>query len=654
MKNLLTILFLAVFFQANAQYKFNNTSYTVTKDDLTTNEFIADSTAKALVIYEEGNSFFNKSLSKLNTEIKRKVKIFDKNDSDLSTVKIQLYKTDKGSDKEKILNILATTHNLVNNEIIVTKLNNKDIFEEEYDDNHTIIKFTLPNIQNGSVITYSFTIESPFFFNYHRWDFQENIPKLYSEYKTSIPATYDYNIKLVGKTNLAVMENVIQYNCVISGYGASADCTEARYVMKNIPAFVDEDYMTSRRNYLSSIVYELKTVKHFDGNIKKYSKTWKDADKELKTEKSIGKQLNKTSLVKKLITNELDGIDNNLERAKKIFEFIQTNYAWNEEYQLFKDISLNETIKTKTGRVSEINLLLLNLLKASDFDVKPVLIATRNAGIPTKLYPVISEFNYLIIQVKLDDKTYLLDATDKYVSFGELPFRCLNYYGRLLDFKNGSSWIDIIPIENTSVLHRLDLKLDEDLLTGTINSKYQGHKALPKKRAYFPNKNTYIEDFKNNNNNLEIIEHVVKTEQHTDVLFEEELNIEYSDFNKAGDRLFLDPFLIKFFKENPFKLQERTYPIEFGSTNTFAYMAQFDLGDNYEVVNLPDAFSVGLPANSGSISFNPNASQDKLLITFKVTLKSAVYSPELYDYLKQFFNTIIDTQSKTLIELKRK
>jgi hypothetical protein len=354
------------------------------------------------------------------------------------------------------------------------------------------------------------------------------------------------------------------------------------------------------------------------------------------------------------MTNEIEKIENELEKAKLIYEYVQSNFTWNEEYHIFKDISLNETLKTKTGRVSEINLLLFNLLKTYDIDVKPVLLATRNSGIPTKLYPVISEFNYLIVQIKIGDNTYLLDATDKFLSFGELPFRCLNYYGRLLDFKNGSSWIDIRPLENNNVLHRLSLKFnDDDILEGTINSKYQDHNAISKKKAFFLNKNSYKEDFKNSNPNIDVIDHMVKTELKTDNIYEEELNIEYSDFNEAANKLFLDPFLIKFFNENPFKLQERTYPIEFGYTNNFTYMAQFDLENRYEVVSIPEAFNIGLPDNSGSISFNPTTVEDKLIIVFKVSLKSEVYSPILYDHLKQFFNKIIDTQSKTLIELKK-
>src|SRR5690606_14567571 len=97
------------------------------------------------------------------------------------------------------------------------------------------------------------------------------------------------------------------------------------------------------------------------------------------------------------------------------------------------------------GNVSSINILLHNLLEETGIDVKPVLLSTRNNGFATKIFPVISEFNYLIVHANINNETFFLDATDKYLSFGEIPFRCLNQYGRLLDFKNGSDWIDIAP-----------------------------------------------------------------------------------------------------------------------------------------------------------------------------------------------------------------
>ena len=88
-------------------------------------------------------------------------------------------------------------------------------------------------------------------------------------------------------------------------------------------------------------------------------------------------------------------------------------------------------------------MLLYNLLSEQDINVTPILLSTRNNGLPTKIYPVISDFNYIIIRAIINGKQYFLDATNKYLEFGQIPFRCLNQYGRLLDFKKGSKWIPI-------------------------------------------------------------------------------------------------------------------------------------------------------------------------------------------------------------------
>ena len=50
-----------------------------------------------------------------------------------------------------------------------------------------------------------------------------------------------------------------------------------------------------------------------------------------------------------------------------------------------------------------------NLLKASNIDVKPVLLSTRENGFATKIYPVISDFNYLIVNLNIDGIDFKLD-----------------------------------------------------------------------------------------------------------------------------------------------------------------------------------------------------------------------------------------------------
>ena len=653
MKKYALILFLCSSLITIAQSNFQTSSYNVVRNDLETNTYSADSTANALVIYEEGNSYFDDKTFDLITEVKRKVKIFKKDNSNITTVNIYLF--NNKSNKEEVSKINATTYNIENNNVTSSKLSKSQIFTEKYNDNHKIVKFTLPNIKDGSVITYSYTLTSPFIYKFKDWEFQESIPKLHSEYRTSIPGNYLYNIKLVGNLKLDKNESVIKRHCITTFNGSSADCAVSEYEMNNIPAFIEEEFLTSKKNYLSRIEYELKTVKRFDGAVDNITKTWKDADKELKTDENIGKQLNKSTNLKGLIASQLHNKNSELEKAETIYKYIQDNYKWNKKHSIFKDVSVKDLLKSKSGNVGAINILLHNLLNENNIKAKPVLLSTRKNGLPTKLYPVISEFNYLIVQAEIDGKIYLLDATSDYLSFGEIPFRCLNQYGRLLDFKKGSRWISLKLKKPASVHYQADLKFDENnAITGVLNSRYLGQKSHDIKQAYYSNPDMYVENFESVQQNINILEHEVLSNGKTDIKFQESIKIELIEDNQIADKIYLNPFIHKLFSENPFKLQTRTYPIDFGYKEAYLYNFKLDIGSNYKVIELPKEANVTLPNDAGLIAFSVKQDNNTINLFFKVNFKKDIYNSAYYDVLKKFVSRIIDIQTNSLIVLEKK
>lgn len=652
MKQITLILLLILSIKGFSQENYNSESYQVTSGDIKSKTYIKDSTANALVIYETGKSYVHKTEFDLRTEEKHKIKILNREGFDNATVKIYLYNSKSKS--EKVEKITAITYNKVGDKITTTKLNKENIFTEKYNENYTLIKFTLPNIQEGSVISYSYTTVSPFMFKYHGWEFQSDIPKLFSEYKTSIPGYWIYHIKLIGsKEKLSTNTSDIERNCLNLSRGGSADCMNSVYVMKDVPAFIEEDYMTSRDNYLLRIDYELQTFRAPEGGATNYSKTWKDVDKEFKNDKEIGKQLRKPIDAEELLNPDILNEKDILKKAKAIYKYVQNDYTWNGDYNIFKDVSIKDLLKDKSGNVSSINILLHNLLLETEIMAKPVLVSTRNNGFPTKLYPVFSDFNYLIIQVKIKDKTYLLDATDKYLNFGEIPARCLNDQGRLLDFENGSSWVDLKPNNLSGVYYDVKLKFDENgKLSGTLKSKRTGYNALNKRKSYYENKSDYLETLENNYPNVEISNFEVISSGKTSKDFKEVYNVSYN-FDIIGENIYLNPFFVKFFKENPFKLQERTYPIDFGYKDSYFYGFKIQLTDDYKVVELPKEQYIKLPNNTGQLVFGVKKVGNTLNLTFKIDFKESFYNPDYYPYLKEFMSKIVDIQTNSIILLKK-
>ncbi|GGH47740.1 hypothetical protein IA57_00370 [Mangrovimonas yunxiaonensis] len=649
--NLLISLIFLFSLIASAQSSFNSETLLVTKQDLSTNVFAADSTANAVVLYESGNSYVSNRDFMLYTEIKKKIKILNNDGFDKATVKEYLYRN--SNKKENIQDIHAITYNLEGDNITKVKLDKKAIYEEKYDDKYTLVKFTFPNVRAGSVITYSYTLVSPFFFKYKGWYFQEDIPKLYSEYNTSIPGNWEYNIKLVGHLALDHKEEHIQNECLDGGSGAYADCVDTKYVMKNIPAFIEEDYMTTKSNYLSRIDYELKTLRMFNGEVENYTKTWKVVDNELRTDNDLGRQLSKSAITKGLLDNSIEKESNPLIKAKKIYQYVQEHYAWNKEYSLFKDVSVKDLIKEKTGSVSEINILLHNLLKQSDLEVYPILLSTRNNGFPTKIYPVISDFNYLIVQINIDGEKYLLDATEDYLSFGEIPFRCLNQEGRLLDFKNGSYWIALTPEKTSSVMYQIKLKAENGTLKGMVHHSNKGYHAHSYKNSYYSNPENYLIKLRNSHEAFEISNYKVDSESKTSFDFTESYAIEYP-LDEQLTNIYFDPFLFKFFDTNPFKLQNRTYPIDFGYKDSFLYSIQIDLGKDYQAINLPKSKHYTLPNNKGRLLFNTSQSKNTISLVLKIDFLENLYAPEYYPYLKEFMSITTNIQTKSLVSLKKR
>lgn len=647
MKQLFTYLAVLTSVLLNAQ---NFTpEFDVSRDDLELNQYIRDTSATAVVIYDYGNTYVNDKTFDLNAEFKQKIKILKPEGLDRGEFTFRAYKNK--SSKEKIKNIIGFTYNLENGKIVQEQLQASAIFtvkEENYDE----IKFVLPKLKAGSVFTISYKKESPFFNKYQPWYFQGGDPVVYSEYNTSIPGNFTYNTKLVGDLKLKERDHWIKNYCLKSGNNASADCSVSRYVMTNIPAYYDEDFTTTSDNYISRIEHELVSIQQFDGTLKEYSKTWEDVEGELKKDKDFGRQIKKKSLVKKVLPESISGLNINNEKAQAIYQYVLDNYNWDGTNGRF-DVSVSETLKEGVGNTFELNLLLLNLLYAEGFEVYPVLSSTRANGFVTKLYPILSEYNYLFIKLVLDGEIVYLDATSDYRPFGELPFIALNGEARVIDFDEGSYWEKITTKDFMVNTFRVASTISEDnYLKGNVDHSLTGLFSYSDRRSYFDNKTTYLDELLNSYEDFNVENHAVNQPSRNSKGFNETYDISI-ELEAQGDKLYLNPFIYTFFSENPFKHERRTYPIDFGYKSIFTYAMEIDLNNQYKAIEIPEKQVFALPGNAGTLSFSVTENENKLVVFMKMKLDEAIYKPGFYYSLKKLFEKMINVQKNSLVVLER-
>jgi len=411
--------------------------------------------------------------------------------------------------------------------------------------------------------------------------------------------------------------------------------------------------MTTKNNYLARIEYELKTITGYS-KIEHITKTWGTVDQQILSDTDLGKEFMQVNDYSNLLSKKITSQSNVLEKAKMIFRYVQENYTWNGNKRAFNNVSTAYLVENKTGDVGDMNMLLYHLLSNNDINVKPIVLSTRDNGFATVLYPVMSDFNYLIIKAEIDGETYLLDATDKYLSFGEIPFRCLNHYGRVLDFVNGSYWYEI-NIEDTSLLeysYTLDIDKDQNV-TGSVDLNATKYHALPLKQEYFESSDKFNSDFKKEIDFIEISNFEVLTKEKTSSKFSSQFNIKKTE-EAIGNSVYLNPILFEFFEENPFKLKERSYPIDFGYKDTFIYKIKVNIDESYNIVEIPETINLALPNKEAALIFASQKKDNQVSLYFKLSFNKPLYQPHYYDALKKIMSAMINVQNNSLIVLEKK
>ncbi|HET8829192.1 MAG TPA: DUF3857 domain-containing protein, partial [Pelobium sp.] len=574
-----------------------------------------DSTADAYVVKEFGRAYISEAENTgLVFTYHIKIKILTNKGLEQANIIIPLRKSDNSS--ETIRDLKAVTINLENGIPQATSLENEKIYTEKVSDYYQRKKFTLPNAKVGSIIEYQYTMDSPFIFNFRNWEFQSDIPKMESDYWAKIPANYSYNIALTGFKKLDKQDSELVKNCFKIG-GGVADCSLFKWGMKDIPAFIEEDYMTASKNFLSAIRFELIEIKYFDGRTQRITKSWQDIYKELKLDTDFGIQIKRHS---DLFENQILKLKvihkNQKELAKGVYDTVRDWYRWDDYYGKYAKNGLKKAHETRTGNVGDINLALIGALQYAGINTEPVLISTRENGIPTKLFPVMSEFNYVIAKVNVDNESFLLDATDRDLPFGMLPFRCLNKEGRAIG-KDSCYWVNLIPDKKYKQVDFIQLKLDSSgNFTGKITIKTIDYQAFYKRKKIkeFASTDEYIENLDEKNPNLRVKNYTISNLDSLDLPLTEEYEVVINAFDSMDSKtLSINPFIFNKTTENPFKLKDRIYPIDFGAQKDFATVFQLEIPENYQVKLLPASVALKLPENNGRYIFKTEVLSNNLI-----------------------------------------
>ena len=608
--------------------------------------------AEAIVLHEYGKARIEYNSIKKQLALRyfyhTKMLIKSKDGQDYANFSVALYKEKNRSDKEIIEGIKGTTYNLLEDgSIEKTELNKKDILTEKSSDTREITKIALPNVKEGSIIELRYSTESPYLYNLESWQFQNFIPKLHSEFVTEIPEICVYNVNMNGYVKLDKRTELPYDTKIVSSIGDIRGY-QTTYVATNIPAFVQEDYMTAAKNFMGKLTFELASFSIPFGESYNFSKSWVDVAKQLNNSSDFGRELNRSNLFKTVLTTLVTADMSQHTKAKKIYDYIKTQIKWNKSYGLYSENGVKKALELKQGNTADINFALINALREADIEANPVIISTRDNGVPSLYNATISDFNYVITHVKIDSQQFLLDASDLYSPYGQIPLRCINYQGLLLT-KDGYNWVPLKSDYISRVSYEFHGDLDEQgNLTGEWRTLRNGYAANIKRDEIktFNSMEEYTESVEESTTNYKILEHMVYNLDDPYQLLTEIQKIQVNNFaSKNGKDLKFIPFISGRTTKNPFNLDERSYPVDLGSNIEETFLLNINLPKNLKVNNKPKNISMSLPNRDARYIYIIKEENDKLIIQVSLSLNKPMFVPDEYLHLKEFFSQIIQSQA---------
>jgi hypothetical protein len=529
----------------------------------------------------------------------------------------------------------------------------------------------MPNIKVGSVIDLEYKLTSPYYTYIDDLEFQNDIPIKNLDFMVEVPEYYKFKVVAKGYYFITP-KKIIKYRSFLytekpqssfSIVGSAnkiktykVDYKEESYKYEgiNIPALKDnEPFVSNIKNYRGGVTYELSSIDFLSGPIKYFTTTWEDVSKQIFKSPNFGQELNKSGYYRDDLQAILATTKTDSDKVAVIFQFVKNKVKWNGYISKYTDKGVRKAYKERVGNSADINLMLISMLRSAGLDANPVLVSTRANGSP--FFPTIDGFNYVISMVNFKDDTYvLLDASEKFSLPNILPTRALNWKGRKVNKNGGSSWVELTSSKHTLEDNNVMVKISDELkVKGMIRTRYDNLNAL----NYRKNKNhikeedliTQLEE----KYNIEIDDYKVLNKDLLEKVVTRNIKFLSDDLiEEINGKLYIEPLLFLSEHKNPFKLEDRKFPVDFASPWVDRNTVSIQVPEGYKVETLPESIAIGLPDGLGVFKFRVKQQANKITTISILQFNEGVIGAQNYPQLKDFYGQMVKKESEKIVLIK--
>lgn len=617
----------------------------VSEEELRMERYDRDPDAEAVILYEELRTYFliGNQFTRM-TDYFIRIKVLKAEGKEYADINLPYV-----FQRENYANLDAVAYNLVDGKIVKTPLKKQYLFREQVGDEQWMLKFSIPEVREGTVIEYRYRMNSDFVTYIPSVVVQHDIPTVRMKATVEIPEYLRFNVNTKGYLSINMRENTIAGR--IAGTDVPYNVREITTEGRDIPALKKEPFVWNRNEFRSMIDFELSQIAMPFSDVQNFSLTWKDVNEAL-AETDFNSNIRMGNPFKE---ETAAIVARNLAPRQTLHELlrlVQSHMKWDGKYRLMSSSPRNAADKG-TGNSAEINSVLMAAVKDAGFDVVPLLLNPRSRGRLPLAHPSFDGISTFILRVTLDDgKFAYLDGTDPDSDVDLLPTDLLVDRARIYGVSGDVGWCDLSRLAPGNTHINMTLGFDPELsVHGRITERYTNVPALRCSSAYSDarSEEEYVEALEE--------EHHIRIDSLTiNGLRSAHLTQEFTmtrEPEAAGDFIYLNATIIPFLTENPFKSPERKYPVEFDNPASYTMQGVLRLPEGYVVEELPRAARFNAFDGDITCFYMAQATNGVIQFNMRFNQKRLIFLPEEYADLQAFYGAVVNICNSRIVLRKQ-
>ena len=535
--------------------------------------------------------------------------------------------------EETVEDLKATAYNLENGKVVKSRLKSSDVVTERVDDGLQQVRFTVPDVREGTVVEYEYCLHSGLFYQLHDWYAQCEIPVAYARLDMVIPAYLIYNIEEQGIQRLTgtCVTNSMRYKLESDPLAAPkvVNTNHYTYVGRGLKGLPKDDYVWALNSYCAGITAELKTFCLPTTMHMPYVTSWEQVDRILLEDPDLGAQQDDHSPLRDELTAAgVASVTDEQQRAAAVCQLVLGRVKWNGKYSLWPQ-NTKETVKQGGGSNADINMLLIQSLRDAGLKACPVVLRERDKGMLPYNFASLHKLTTFVVAVTLaNGQLCCVDASSAGGYLNVLPEVLLVDRARLLSKDRVSPWVNLQQLSRSLVTTVVDGTLTADgVFKGTQTTLLRGNAALAHNRQK-GHTQAFVPEVKE------------------ETTFERQCEV-------SGGTIRMSPFATPPMPVNPFSDVQRTIPVEFPSQKTHQIVVNITLPEGYQLVGQPEQVSAVTPDKGVSGRMMVSGVSGKVQVKYELNINKVAHADKNYDELRGIFD-LLSKSSQQLLEISNK